>query len=222
MPDSGFHHPGQPHRIDPFDRWIDEALASYSMPPPGAEINLPARILAHLAAQTQPTPSRWLRLRRPAILRAAGIAIPIAACLLLLLPFIHRKNATVFQPAHPANPLISSAPSSGSTLSAPSPALTRSHNFESKTRPVRISRPIAAEAVASLPKLDVFPTPRPLNSSEQALVVYLAHASESEIQSLASITNPARIKVEKLAPIDSINISAIQIPLIPPPTQGSD
>ncbi|WP_058186068.1 hypothetical protein [Terracidiphilus gabretensis] len=167
------------------DHLLDTALSTYAEPREGLE----ARVLANLSAR--PT-RRWL----PWI-----IALPIAACLLLLLTLYPRHDRTepVRQAQHNPTPQMQPTPQSSTAQAALEPV-----------RPPQPRTSIAhatRTAPAPLPKLDVFPTPQPLSSQERALIRYVAHIPEPDRRALAAAEDQ---------PIAPLAIAAIQIhPLEP-------
>jgi hypothetical protein len=61
---------------------------------------------------------------------------------------------------------------------------------------------------APLPKLDVFPTPRPLTAEEQALAVFISHASDAErkalIESQKQFQAPISIAAIRIPPLETL------------------
>jgi hypothetical protein len=171
------------------DRLIDTALSTYAEPRAGIE----ARVLAHLSAQ--PARSRWL---------PWAIALPIAACLVLLLMIYPRHNRTepVRQAQHNAAPQTQPAPPNSIAQAAQLPA----HPPQPRVIVARAARTAPAQAP---PKLDVFPTPHPLSSQEQALIRYVANISEPDRRAMATTQDQpitplviATIQIQPLAPLD--------------------
>jgi hypothetical protein len=191
------------HDNGQLDELIRSALDTYADPGPnsGPASELAQRILDRIATEAAPAPRRrWL---------PWAIALPVAVCLLLLLvlsgPKAFRSPTTdterVHQPQAPSTNMVNgeppTAPKSGSSLSAKVPL--------PKHRPRQVA---AAATSARLPRLDVFPTPRPLTPAEQALTDYIAHAPEAERNALIEAQN----QIDK-----PLNIAAIEIrPLEPP------
>jgi hypothetical protein len=169
------------------NNFIDSALSTYAEPRDG----LQARILANLSV----SPTR--RSRLPWI-----IALPIAACLLLLLMLSPRHNRT--EPVQQAkrNP-------ASQTQSVPQDSIAQATQVPAHHRQPRV--PVAhathkAPAPAP-PKLDVFPTPHPISSQEQALVHYVVNIPESDRRALAAAQDqpiaPLTIAVIQIQPIKS-------------------
>jgi hypothetical protein len=153
---------------DPLNLLIDSALSTYADPGPG----LDQRILSRIATQTAPKPRRrWL----PWV-----IALPVAACLLILLvPSPHKPAPAPSGLANQARPLQQPP-----VTIASRPALGPASPTSGKIR-VPQPQPVALAAnPAALPKLDVFPTPQPLTPQEQALAICIRKAPASELQAL--------------------------------------
>lgn len=139
---------------DDLDLLLDSALKTYAESE--ARPSLEKRILARIAAEPSVAPrTRWL-----------PWAIALAACLLLFVLFMshqHREpNQTALTPSAPSSPLAA-------LPAAPHPAQV--HNARTHS-PLHSAQPIQlADRNVPLPKLDVFPTPQPLNAQERTLVV---------------------------------------------------
>ncbi|HEY2468740.1 MAG TPA: hypothetical protein VGI45_12990 [Terracidiphilus sp.] len=173
---------------DELDQLIDLALANYAEPRAGLE----QRMLARISLQVVQSPRRrWVLV--------AAIAVPAIAVLLLLsylIPWSLRR-----QPGQMAyTPKVSSV--------APHVTVLAPHAVRVPTPPRRIRpRVQASDRVLSnaipRPKLDVFPAPQPLSTGEQALVSFVAQASEDDRKAL--IEDQKRVD-------EPLNISAIRIP----------
>jgi len=194
--------------IDPIDRELDAALATYA--DPGDDSALAQRVLAHVAeartadARTSGQPAhqsirRWL---------PWAIALPAAAC--LLFPFLSapnppRPSPRTAEPSHPAQ--------QPSTLAAHArPQLTpRPQSTQRPTpgaqAPQAQPATLAANA-APLPKLDVFPTPRPPTPEEQSLAVVAAQTPTPELQALVEA---------QTQPGQPLTIATAHIPPLEPP-----
>lgn len=154
---------------DALDRRIDAALRAYAEPPETMAARLAAaRILER--ARVQP-----LRARR-AVWWMGAVAVPACAVLIAAaaaLWMLH--SAPVPQMARaPRAPAVVTAPAA-----PPQAALARIPDAPaSRSAPARRSRAHSDRAAATphLPKLAVFPTPRPLSAQEQALVAFAEHA----------------------------------------------
>lgn len=178
---------------DNLDKILDAALSTYG--DPGPDSGLDKRVLSHLAAaRAVPLlrPGRSAINRRRWLPRA--IALPAAACLLLI--FFMPKNAPLrssqTKQASPQPPFVAmrfEAPRTGS--------LYRKPQFQPV---VRTAQP------APLPKLDVFPSPRPLTTEEQTLIVFISRASDSErkalIESQKQFQAPITIAAIRIPPLD--------------------
>ena len=172
------------------DQLIDTALSTYAEPRAGIE----ARVLTHLS--TQPTHRHWL---------PWAIALPIAACIALLLMLYPRHNRTepIREAQHNTAPQTQPAPQNSIAQAAQEPA------HQPKPHIV-IAHAIQRSAPApASPKLDVFPTPHPLSSQEQALIRYVASIPEPNRRALAAAQDQpieplaiAAIKIQPLAPLD--------------------
>jgi hypothetical protein len=135
------------------DQLLNSALSTYAEPRAGLE----ARVLAHLTAQ--PTRRRWL---------PWAIAVPIAACVVLVLMLYPRHNH-IEEPVHQAQ-----RESASNMQAAPKNSIAQAAQVpEHQPRPRIVAAHTARAASAPLPRLDVFPTPRPLSSEEQAFVRFV-------------------------------------------------
>jgi hypothetical protein len=170
-----------PDDHDNLDLLIDSALCTYAEPRAGLE----SRVLKHLTAR--PTRRRWLPF---------AIALPLAACLVLLILLIPRHDR--IEPVHQAQHTPAPLPEQ---VTAPSPA-PRPHTL--KPRAVFAH---TTPAPAPLPKPDVFPTPQPLSPEEQALARFAAHTPVSELKTLQE----AQQKKD-----EPLHIAEIQIPPLEP------
>lgn len=188
---------------DELDILLDSALTTYA--DPGPDSGLDQRILTRISTEAAPAP------RRPRLLWA--IALPAAACLLLVFlstPRPHHPSSGRTEQAQSSqrSPLIA-AP----TGSRPARRLEAPQRSETPTRKTQ-SRPVTLAAkLVPYPKLDVFPTPRPLSPAEQALAVFAARAPEPE--------RVALIEAQKQTE-EPLSIAAIHIPLLEPPEEGNN
>ncbi len=188
--------------LDDLDLLIRSAVATYA--DRGPDDDLAHRILDHVAAEAAPAPARrWL---------PWAIALPIAAGLVALAVLSGSK------PSRPGLGKTDQASNSHAPLraiagAAPSttPPSARTQRSKAQKRQPRF----AAEAAraAHLPKLDVFPTPRPLTPKEKALAIFAAEAPEPERRSLIEAQQQAD------APL---SIAAIQIQPLEPPEPGGN
>jgi hypothetical protein len=184
--------PDDTHHNEDLDQLLDSALSTYAEPRAGLE----ARVLAHLS--TQPTRRHWL---------PWAIALPIAACLALLLAPYPRHDHTepVHQAQHNSAPETQPTPQRSIAQAAPVP--TR----QPKPRIVAAHTTQHLASAQAPPKLDLFPTPQPLSSEEQALLHFVAHTPASEIKSLQE----AQQKQDEPLYIAEIVIQPIQSPDTP-------
>jgi hypothetical protein len=185
-----------------FDHLLQSALNTYA--DPGQDSGLAQRVLAHVAAECAPKQTRrWL---------PWAFALPVAACLIVLM------LVTVSKPARNITDRTNQAglkqPKSvdikGDGPSSISASTQRGKALRGMLHPTLAA---TVERTRRLPKLDVFPTPQPLTPAEQELVAYIAHAPETELQSL----------VDAQKQMDApISIAALEIqPLRPPEPAGN-
>jgi len=145
---------------------LNSALSSYAEPDAHLETRVLARIAEHRSTRANHRRLAW------------AFALPIAACTILLTLFVlpHRHQ----QPAQQAHNTVASpqpqsiqqretTPVPSNPPQQPKPRLVAAHT-QQRTAP----------KAAPLPKLDIFPTPRPLSPEEQALVRFVATAPASE------------------------------------------
>lgn len=192
------------HEKNELDLLIDSAIATYG----GAEEGLEDRILAR-AAEMQDT--RRLVRRR---LWMLAIAVPVAACLLLLILVPHWRVES--PPKENAGPYSTTA---RNVQPAPAPlaGTTRQESQHgAKQSPIRIAPAAARQKVMghpSLPKLDVFPTPQPLSPEEQALLAFATQAPDKDRRAVVDAQQ------SQDAPLA---IASIKIPPIAPPEEGKN
>jgi len=187
-----------------FDRLLRSSLETYA--DPGPDSGLAERVLARIAAE-----GRGGRARR---MNPWAIALPVAACLIIVIALLASKFA--HHSADEANQVRVTLPKSTgggareSIANSPSVPARR----EVISRPRRHSSYAAVSVTAKrLPKLDVFPATQPLTAAETKFVAYVAHASEAERQSLVETQQ------QLAAPL---MIAALEIqPLEPPEPQGN-
>jgi hypothetical protein len=189
---------------DDLDLLLDSALATYA--DPGPDSGLENRVLAALSAvQSEPRTVITLRSRR---WLPWAIAVPIAASLLLLwLLIAHHRQLPTSAPQQARQ----FAPGPIAPPAAPPNQLRRA---VPRRHTVRITQPpssVQTAQAAPLPKLDVFPTPKPLTPEEQALVGVAAQTPqpirEALVQAQSQDDSPVRI-------------AAIHIPPLEPPDSG--
>jgi hypothetical protein len=154
------------------DRVLDVALAKYAAVEPHA--GLEARILANLRAEQTRTPDRaWWHWSLP----AAVIAVLVVA-----LSLAWRSG----KPTHPVDATVQPSPQRSGTrlLSNRGGSQVRGnhvlpHKHEAQTTAVRRSR--SEDVAAAAPKLDQFPSPRPLSEQEKMLRSYVAENPERAV-----------------------------------------
>jgi hypothetical protein len=189
---------------DDLDLLIDSALATYA--DPGPDSGLEDRVLVTLATVRTETPSArggWRRRGLP-----WAVAIPIAAGLLFLWLSPRRDKplpASERQEAHSAAPNAIAPHANSSAEVRPAAPHRRTIRVTQPTSPLQTAQ------AASLPKLDVFPTPQPLTAEERALVVVV---SQTPL--------PAREALVEAQSLDAVpvRIAEINIPPLEPPDQG--
>jgi hypothetical protein len=189
---------------DDLDLLLDSALATYA--DPGPDSDLENRVLAALSAvRSEPRTVITLRFRR---WLPWAITVPIAAGLLLFWLSIARNRQL---PSSAPQQARQSAPGPIVPHAAPSSEFRRA---VPRRHPVRITRPpssVQTAQAAALPKLDVFPTPKPLTAEEQALVGVVAQSPQPIREALVQAQNQD----------DSpVRIAAIHIPQLEPPDSG--
>ena len=182
------------HEGNDFDRVIDEALGAYGV----ADSGLERRALARIAAEHAPVP--W----RGRSLWAAFLAA--AACLLIAMVLMHGRPASAPQANRIGPPAPHEVPKE--TARVESPATQRVGRLRRVARPARTA---GEPAAAALPKLEVFPTPRPLSPAERVLVEFAAHAPAPERRSFLAAQTQAGAPIH-LAEIriNSLHISPLQ------------
>ncbi|MDE3150299.1 MAG: hypothetical protein KGL37_12590 [Acidobacteriota bacterium] len=190
------------------DVLIDAALATYADPGPdsGLDRRVMARISeARIAAEPAPR-RRWL---------PWAIALPAAACLLLFLLVLSGPKQLHPPSSNPEQANQSQEAPIAVARTAPStaPQALPAHGTKAPGHGPRSRATALAAKPAPLPKLDVFPTPRPLTPEEQALVEFAAHATKAERESFFAAQQQAD---------EPLQIVAIQIPPLEPPAPGTN
>jgi len=188
------------HEQDELDLLLESALSTYG--DPGQDTGLEERMIARIRAESAP-PSR-----NRLLLWAVPMAI--AACLLLL----------VLAPPKPPQRQAGLAEQSRSLRQSPTitahtdayPAGTTEISRSPRAAaPGALPQPVILSAgPAPLPKLDVFPTPRPVNPAEQALA---AQTPAPELQALAGAPEQ---------PDTPLSFASIHIPPLEPPDEGEN
>lgn len=189
--------------LDPldFDSRIDAALDTYGDPDPGLDQRVLARISAGRAQSSRFGKFVW------------ATALTAAACALLFVFLAHRSvmqapgNIARNAPTLPQLPkeVLRVAPQAAKHWSA----LPRHAQSEGVARQLAANR---------LPKLEIFPTPRPLSSEEQVLVDFAAQAPRAERE---AFVRPQR-DVDDPITITKITIAPLQIPPLEPPLSGAN
>ncbi|SPE18829.1 hypothetical protein SBA5_170059 [Candidatus Sulfotelmatomonas gaucii] len=188
--------------LDDLDLLIRSAVATYG--DRGPDDDLARRILNHFAAEAAPA-RRWL---------PWAIALPIAAGLVALAVLSSSKPSRpgfgkTDQASNSHAPLRAIAGAAPST--APPSARIQRSKAQLQNRQPRLAE--KAARTAPLPKLDVFPTPRPLTSEEKAFAIFAAEAPEPERRSL----------IEAQRRVDApLTIAVIQIQPLEPPEPGGN
>jgi hypothetical protein len=157
---------------DEFDRVLDAALAKYTAAEPRA--GLEERVLANLRAEEARVPDHaWWRWSA-----VATVAVVIVVVLALSLksdkashPLVANHPSTPTQaPREQGTEIVSNAHGSGTRPSRPS------------TAPKPAMQPSPPEvAIARAPKLEQFPSPRPLSEQEKLLQNYVAQNAEQAV-----------------------------------------
>jgi hypothetical protein len=182
---------------DDLDGLIDMALASYADPGPNS--GLERRVLARINSTQASARDR----RR--LIWAAGLPAAVTASILLLFVVSTMRHA---QPdAHPET---------GALIEKPPQAPLSKHSVPPRAVARSGTRKAARHAIlqaSAMPKLDVFPTPAPLNSEERALVDLVATTPAAQRKDLTA----AWLHVD-----EPIHIAAISIPSINPPAEGKE
>jgi len=196
-------------QIDQFadlDLIIDAALATYANPTAddGLEERMLQGLRRRLVSQSAPLPMRWL----------AWSAALAAACILALVFFSNRPTVTPANNAHQSGKQEKAQPNNPSLATNPPPetgihiAAQTGNRMVTRTRP-----PISTQTAKAqpLPKLDVFPSPAPLDEQVEALAFFVQVAPQSEVKAL----------LEKSAQADTpIAFAELEIPPLEPLDEG--
>jgi hypothetical protein len=200
---------------DELDRLLDSALATYA--DPGPDTGLEGRVLASLATAQERHTRRGFFVRTRTWLPWT-MALPVATSLLVWIGMNRTPPAPLRSSEQPQEtaknvPKTTTQPDAGEKKH---PAWAQPHPAGEK-RSARLNpcavkvnddgpcRPEKREAakIAPLPKLDIFPTPRPLTTEERVLVTVARDGSKAEREAL--VAPLARSN----APLD---ISALNVP----------
>lgn len=175
---------------DKIDRELDAALAKYAAVEPRAGIE--ERILANMRAEQARVPDRaWWRLS------VVGVAVALATVVIvsLALVWVSGKPTQVVRQNHPSTSTQGSRPS-GTQVAAIGEAAghpeERGHTGKAAVRDIQLHpqlhsrprplpRPNAEAVTAAVPKLDQFPSPRPLSEQERILQAYVAAYPEDSV-----------------------------------------
>lgn len=160
------------------DRELDAALAKYTAVDP--RVGLEQRVLAALRADQAVREQLWWRW----IVAGALAAVVVVA--LAVAWRSGRPHAPVIANHHP--PATPSVQQSGTRIASNSGAIRRA--------PVRRSQPKVDKAAN--PKLDQFPSPRPLSEQEQLLVRYV-HEFPEEAVLIAKAQAESEKEIEQLS-----------------------
>lgn len=210
---------------DELDRLLDSALATYA--DPGPDAGLEGRVLASLAIAQERRERRGFPVRTRTWLPWT-IALPVAASLLVWIGM----NTTPHAPLQSSEPPQETSKNAPMTTTQPDageekhPSWAKPHSAGAKQSPQLKSCPIKAEdagpcssgrrevaTIAPLPKLDMFPTPRPLTPEERVLVTVARDGSEAEREAL--VAPPPQSDVP-------LNIAALNIPPLAASGEGKN
>jgi hypothetical protein len=152
---------------NPLDDQLDAALAKYAAVEP--RIGLEARILANLKAQQHAaSPIGWWRW-------AASLATALAIAGLLVWRLETRPLEQLVH--NPANPELQAQRQVATT----NPAANSTVAPQLRKSSVRLRKHSHARAVAKAPKLEQFPSPRPLTEQEKLLAEYVSRFQEEAV-----------------------------------------
>jgi len=138
---------------------LEAALAKYAAVEPRA--GLEERVLANLRAEPEEVPERaWWRWI---------VAGALAAVVVVALAVAWRQRA----------PGIAKQPPIAAPTARPFGTLSASNSSEIRKSPVRRASP--KDEIATVPKLDQFPSPRPLSEQEKTLASYVEQYPERSV-----------------------------------------
>lgn len=175
---------------DGIDRRIDGALRSYAEPSeaPEARIFL-ARMMERARVEDSGRRGGWIW----GAAVAAGLALMVAAGMVWMMPGPRRAETA-------RTPQAPDAIRSERGVEAEAPVSSRGRHVSGN----RVTRVAAPEP---LPKLQVFPTPRPLTQEEQMLAAFAQNASPAArhevIEAQQHAGDPIVIAELKIAPLES-------------------
>lgn len=167
------------------ERWLDEALARYSVAEP--RTGLEGRILANLAAEGE---------RRRARYRWRWIPAACAAVIALAVGLAALRHA---KPASAPAPIVAHALDAPVRTQATVATATQAQPVARPVRLVRVRRSRAAVAKAVEPRKPQFPTPMPPTEQERLLVAYLSATPTRELLAVATDQQKWRERVQKNA-----------------------
>ena len=186
---------------DELDQMIDAALTSYGTAAAGDPIEerLLRAVQRRLAEEHVPPRHRWLPW-------AATLAA--AACIAAF--FIAHPNPMRIRGIDSHQPSQQDRGSSTAESKPPAQEIQprTSTELRSKSR-AKLQSARQPAQTASLPKLDVFPTPRSPTEDEAALALFIQRAPESEVRALfeaqARADAPVIINELEIPPIEPLN-----------------
>lgn len=189
---------------DDLDLLIDAALATYGDPgADGLEERTLRGVQRHLASRRPPRYLRWL---------AWSVAPAAAACVL----------AFIFFPTLPSKNPVKDTDHSGTqenprgnnaaVTKNPVPAAgSRTTPGPARAAGTRTKPPLSTETAKAnpLPKLDVFPTPAPLDEQVEALAFFIRQAPPNEVKELlakqAQADAPLAFKQLEIPPLEPLD-----------------
>ena len=182
---------------DELDTLIDSALSTYAEPRPGLEQRMLARISGEVGRSTR---------RRRFLL---ALAAPVVACLLLFAYLFVKSphsqpGQMAYTPAEASPAHVETAPVHEPAPKSLSAAPDRRVSYHNHRVP---------QNTIPRPKLDIFPTPQPLDPGEEALTRFAAQAPEAERKAFVEAQQQAD------APL---HIAAIHIQPLESPDEGKN
>jgi hypothetical protein len=178
---------------DKVDQLIDSALANYAEPRAGLEQRMLAQISGHRALRST---RRWL---------LVAIATPALAAVILLI-YLVPKTPHPQRPSQLAS--TSAAPSEGRVPTAPAPHVVQSSGSPRRIRHRDHDVDEHTNNAVLRPKENIFPTPRPMTSEEQALSRFASEASEKDRKGLVEaqqrVDEPLNISAIRIAPLQAL------------------
>jgi hypothetical protein len=178
--ESNSHNSRNDAQTDVLDRAIEAALAKYSSVEP--RTGLEGRILAHLRSPRERIPTRsWWQW---------SAAAAVAALLVIVIAFVWTWSRPAKMVQQQRSTPIESVPPSATQVAFKSgikaaSALRPKHKATQHSVP----QPVAA---ANAPKLDQFPSPRPLSTQEKLALEYIERFPRQASLIAQAQTNSAR------------------------------